>query len=76
MAEKREDELSRVLGTAPPPAFKRLAASDRKMLAGQIETALQRQIDAIDRAEENIVQHLPRPLRGPVRALLKAPGRR
>lgn len=76
MADKREDDLTRVLGAPPPPAFKRLAAKDRKLLAGQIQSALDRQIDAVIRAEDNIVQHLPRPLRGTVRKLLKAPGHR
>lgn len=76
MTEKKEDDLKRVLGVPPPPAFKRLAAKDRKLLAAQIEAALDKQIDAINRAEENVLQHLPRPLRGAVRRLLKVPERR
>lgn len=76
MADKREDELTRVLGAPPPPAFKRLPAKDRRLLAGQIQTALDRQVEAVNCAEDNIVRHLPRPLRGAVRRLLKVPGRR
>lgn len=76
MAEKHKDDLSRVLGAPPPPALKRLAAKDRALLASQIQAALDRQIDAVGEAEENIVQHLPRPLRGTIRKLLIPPERR
>lgn len=71
MAEKRQDELARVLGAPPPAGFNKLVAADRKALTALIELALVRHEAAIDEAEAGLVQHVPRPLRPAVRSLLK-----
>jgi hypothetical protein len=71
VAEKRQDELARVLGAPPPPGFNKLVVADRKALTALIELALVRHEAAIDEAETGLVQHVPRPLRPAVRSILK-----
>jgi hypothetical protein len=71
VAEKRQDELARVLGAPPPAGFNKLVAADRKALTALIELARLRHEAAIDEAEAGLVQHVPRPLRPAVRSLLK-----
>ncbi|MBI4898280.1 MAG: hypothetical protein HY827_07915 [Actinobacteria bacterium] len=71
MAEKRQDELTRVLGAAPPAGLKKLPAAERKALTALIEQALERQEVAVHEAEDGLLQHVPRPLRAAVRPFLR-----
>lgn len=70
MASNKKDELARVLGTRPPAGLRALSAADRAHLAAAIESARERQLAAVAEAAEQIVHHVPRPLRGTVRRLL------
>lgn len=67
----KQDELTRVLGSAPPAQLKKLKAADSKHLASLIEEALARHSAAAEEAEASLLQHVPRPLRPAVRSFLK-----
>ena len=66
-----EQDLADRLGSKLPADFSRLSAAEIEDLASHVGTALDHHHEAIEHAEENIVEMVPRPARGTVRRVLQ-----
>jgi hypothetical protein len=65
------DALAGALGAPPPSGVAKLAAADLHHLAAAVEAAAAEQSRSLRRAMDGALAHLPRLLRGPVKALLR-----
>lgn len=63
-------QLSKTLGAKPPKALDELPAANLAHLNAQVEKALAQHEATILEAENSIVDHAPRALRGTVRKIL------
>ena len=63
-------QLSKTLGAKPPKALDDLPAKNLQDLNEKVAASLAAHKDSIEEAENSIVQHAPRPLRGTVRKIL------
>lgn len=67
-----EDGLRAELGTDPPPGLiAQLDADALEHLTGAVRAAKARQREALTRAEEGALRHLPRLLRKAIRTVLR-----
>lgn len=67
-----EDGLRAELGTEPPPGLiARLDDAALEHLTGAVRAAKDRQREALTRAEEGALRHLPRLLRKAIRTVLR-----
>lgn len=64
------DDLQAATGAPPPAEFDRLAPDHHADLAGLVEAAAQRRTEALGRAIDESLRHIPALLRGPVRRSL------
>ncbi|MBS1837495.1 MAG: hypothetical protein JST64_07340 [Actinobacteria bacterium] len=63
-------DLATVLGAEPPAAFDDLTDDEVDRLVAVIVDARRRHHEEIDRAEGDVVRHVPLPLRGAVKRLM------
>jgi hypothetical protein len=63
-------QLSKTLGAKPPKALDELPAKDVQDLNAKVEAAAADHEEAMVQAENSIVDHAPRALRGTVRKIL------
>lgn len=64
-------DLTAATGTKPPAEFGELKASELDHLTALVVAAAERHTEAVEQAEENIIERVPRPARGAVRKVLK-----
>lgn len=67
-----EAALVETLGAGLPSDFRKLSAEELGDISAHVGAALEHHQAAIDEAEENIVNLVPRPARGTVRRLLRS----
>jgi hypothetical protein len=63
--------LERELGTTPPAALDALEDGHLAELAVAVAEAKRSQVEALRRAADRALNHIPRILRGPVRAVFR-----
>jgi hypothetical protein len=63
--------LERELGTVPPAGLDALEDSHLAELAAAVQEAKRSQAEALGRAADRALGHIPRVLRGPVRAVFR-----
>lgn len=63
-------DLTSATGAAPPSEFDRLAAEHHAHLSDLVESAARRRSEALGRAIDESLRHIPALLRGPVRKSL------
>ena len=68
--KKGYDELKQIVGSAPPIEINALSADELQHLTGLVSGAIDRHEDAMDQAEENVINMAPRMMRGSVRRML------
>jgi hypothetical protein len=70
--KKAFNEVGELLGGSPPKEFNNLSAEELAELARLLSESIDLHEASIARAEEDVIQAAPRPLRGTVRRLLGA----
>lgn len=68
---ERTEQLAELLGGQPPPALDALTDDELERLVAAIDGARRRHQDEVERAGADVVRHVPLPLRGAVRRLIR-----